>query len=204
MDDTAPAGGSARFQVLGDGAVLFDSGLRSDSDPALFTGRIDVRGVRELLLVTMDGDDGYLADYADWGNPILVSTSAPPVFDGAALRRVRGRWEPEMSWPVQPVHATLLSTGEILSHAGAAIQGGGDPSPGANHDTTRVVLSNSGTFAHTSVDHPTDELFGAGHGRLADGSLVRLGGETARLLSPKRCGASAAAAATRKAPNLDE
>ncbi len=180
IDDTAPAGGSARFLVLGDGAVLFDSGLRSDTDPALFVGRVNVRGVRELLLVTMDGDDGYAADYADWCDPILVSTAKVPTRNGKALRRVRGRWEPVMPWPVQPVHATLLPTGEILSHATAQAQGGGDPSPGANHQTTRVDLFNTTALTHTTVDHPTDELYGAGHARLADGSLVELGGFAGR------------------------
>ena len=180
IDDTAPAGGTARFQVLGDGEVLFDSGLRSDTDSALFSGRINVRGVRELLLVAMDGDDGYASDYADWGNPSLLSFSGNPTRNGKALRRVRGQWGPVMSWPVQPVHATLLPTGEILSHANAQAQGAGDPDPNAQHSTTRVDLSPASTFSHTTVDHPSDELYGAGHARLADGSLLELGGFSGR------------------------
>jgi hypothetical protein len=204
LDDTAPAGGSARFLVLGDGEVLFDSGLRTDTDPALFLGLINVRGVRELLLVTMDGDDGYLSDYANWGDPILVSLGRVPTRDGRAIRRVRGRWEPEMPWPVQPVHATLLPTGEILSHATAQNQGGGNPDPGANHRTTRVDLSHAATFSHTTVDHPTDELYGAGHARLADGSLVELGGFAGRSGGAAGAAPLGRSQSSRFAPSSDE
>ncbi|QDV06155.1 N-acetylneuraminate epimerase [Planctomycetes bacterium Poly30] len=180
LDDAAPAGGSARFQVLGDGALLYDSGLRLDTNPALFTGRIDVRGVRELLLVTLDADDGFTSDHADWAQPVLVSKGRQPVRDGRAIRRVRGQWEPVLSWPVQPIHATLLPDGSILSHAGVAASGPGDPSPGASHDSTRVDVSDPATFSHFTVDHPTEELYGSGQARLADGTLLGLGGFAGR------------------------
>ena len=180
VDDTAPASGSARFQVHGDGQVLFDSGLRQSTDAALFSGAINLRGVRELLLVTLDGDDGFDGDYADWGAPTLISTARVPAGNGRALRRVRGQWGPVMPWPVQPISAALLPTGEILSHASALSQGAGNPDPGAAHDLTRVDIWNAATSSHTTVDHPTDELFGAGQARLADGSLVELGGFAGR------------------------
>ena len=204
IDDSAPAGGTARFQVRGDGEVLFDSGLRTDTDPALYSGLINVRGVRELLLVTMDGDDGYAADYADWGNPVLWSTGRMPSQNGKALRRVRGQWGPVLSWPVQAVHATLLPSRELLTHASAQAQGAGAPDPNAAHDTTRVDVSNTATFSHTTVDHPSSELYGAGHARLADGSLLELGGFQGRSGGSASASPLGSVQSSRFAPASDE
>ncbi|MGK0483233.1 MAG: hypothetical protein ACJAQ3_003216 [Planctomycetota bacterium] len=180
IDDAAPAGGSARFEVFGDGAVLFDSGLRRDTDPALYSGRLAVDGVRELLLVALDGDDGFESDHADWGAPILISSGRRPTRNGRALRSVRGRWEPVQSWPVQPIHATLLPDGSLLSHASGTAQGAGDPSPGAAHDFTRVDVSDTSTFTHVTANHPSEDLYGAGHARLSDGTLLEVGGFAGR------------------------
>ena len=57
--------GTARFLAYGDGRLLFDSGLRrAGGAPARAV--LDVRGVRELKLVTTSGGDGNFADHADW------------------------------------------------------------------------------------------------------------------------------------------
>ncbi|MEE2939156.1 MAG: NPCBM/NEW2 domain-containing protein, partial [Planctomycetota bacterium] len=110
IDEAVGSAGTARFQVLGDGALLFDSGLLGGSDEAVSTGRLDVRGVRELLLVALDGDDGFDQDHADWGDPVVFAPAAPDG-SGASSRGVRGSWGPLLPWPVQPVHASLLASG---------------------------------------------------------------------------------------------
>ena len=175
IDEAVGSAGTARFQVLGDGALLFDSGLLSGSDEAMSTGRLDVRGVRELLLVALDGDDGFDQDHADWGDPVVFAPAAPDG-SGASSRGVRGSWGPLLPWPVQPVHASLLASGHIVSHASADPTGPGDPDPASPHDTTRVDRATVGSWIHVAIDHPTEELVGAGHARLADGTLIELGG----------------------------
>ncbi|GHF68667.1 alpha-galactosidase [Amycolatopsis bartoniae] len=57
--------GTARFQVYADGHLLFDSGLlhAGDHPPRAV---LNVRGARELKLVTTSGGDGNFADHADW------------------------------------------------------------------------------------------------------------------------------------------
>ncbi|GAA0926888.1 hypothetical protein GCM10009558_106920 [Virgisporangium aurantiacum] len=62
--NVGPEGATATFQVIGDGRVLFDSGLLTRDD----TRRIDVdlTTVRVLDLVVGDGGDGGYNDRADW------------------------------------------------------------------------------------------------------------------------------------------
>ena len=179
IDEAVGSAGSARFQVLGDGALLFDSGLLSGADEAVSTGRLNVRGVRELLLVALDGDDGFDQDHADWGDPVLFAPAAPDG-SGVSSRGVRGSWGPLLPWPVQPMHASLLASGHIVSHASADPTGPGDPALSSPHDSTRVDRANVGSWTHEAIDHPTEELVGAGHARLADGTLVELGGFAGR------------------------
>lgn len=191
IDDSVGSAGTAVFQVVADGEVLFDSGLVRGSDPARFSGRLDVRGVHELLLIATDANDGIAQDRVDWGDPMLLTRSAPNG-NGAAFRERRGTWGTVLPWPVQPMHASLLAGGYIVSHASRDPFAAGDPSPGAPHDATRVDRAMVGTWAHTTVDHPSRELFGAGHARRSDGSLVEIGGFEGRLAGNEPLGDAAA------------
>ncbi|MFI9542865.1 NPCBM/NEW2 domain-containing protein [Streptomyces sp. NPDC052016] len=62
--NVGPEGGTSTFQVLGDGQVLFDSGVvgRDDTRQA----DIDLTGVRVLDLVVGDAGDGGYNDRANW------------------------------------------------------------------------------------------------------------------------------------------
>ncbi|WP_432132610.1 NPCBM/NEW2 domain-containing protein [Streptomyces tendae] len=62
--DVGPEGGTSTFQVIGDGRVLFDSGVLSRDD--VRAADIDLTGVRVLDLVVGDGGDGGYNDRADW------------------------------------------------------------------------------------------------------------------------------------------
>jgi alpha-galactosidase len=57
-------GATATFQVIGDGRVLFDSGLLARDDTRQID--VDLTGVRVLDLVVGDGGDGGYNDRADW------------------------------------------------------------------------------------------------------------------------------------------
>lgn len=62
--NVGPDGGTSTFQVIGDGRVLFDSGVLTRDDTR--QADIDLTGVRVLDLVVGDGGDGGYNDRADW------------------------------------------------------------------------------------------------------------------------------------------
>jgi hypothetical protein len=57
--------GSVRFQVFGDGRLLFESAVMRGDEQAKQI-EVDVYGVQELKLVVLDGGDGSEGDYGDW------------------------------------------------------------------------------------------------------------------------------------------
>jgi alpha-galactosidase len=68
IDDSAnfdSSGGTAVFQVLGDGAKLYDSGLVSR--PRTYQFAVPLDGVDVVTLQVNDGGDGGYNDRADWG-----------------------------------------------------------------------------------------------------------------------------------------
>jgi alpha-galactosidase len=62
--NVGPEGGTATFQVVGDGRVLFDSGVLTRDDTRQVD--VDLTGVRVLDLVVGDAGDGGYNDRADW------------------------------------------------------------------------------------------------------------------------------------------
>ncbi|MFI7606319.1 NPCBM/NEW2 domain-containing protein [Micromonospora sp. NPDC049366] len=64
VNNVGPEGGTATFQVVGDGKVLFDSGVvtREATRPV----DVDLSGVRVLDLVVGDAGDGGYNDRANW------------------------------------------------------------------------------------------------------------------------------------------
>ena len=68
------------FQVLGDGRVLFNSGVMRSDTPAKRVS-VDLGGVGELKLVVTDAGDGSNSDHADWAEPILLCKPEPAEAD---------------------------------------------------------------------------------------------------------------------------
>lgn len=68
--DVTAGGGTVSFQVLGDGRVLFDSGLMTRDQARKVA--LDIHGVHELALLVHDGGDGGFNDRADWANPTVT------------------------------------------------------------------------------------------------------------------------------------
>lgn len=179
VDDSAANGGSIVFQVFADGALRYQSPLLRGADFAQFTGRLDVTGVHELLLVVLDGGDGSALDHADWGEPTLLA-HVPPVGSGVALRARRGQWEAPLAWPVAAMHATLFPNGRLVTHASRLATAPGTDAPGDPHDSTRVDLADIATWAHAAIDHPSEELFASGQARLVRVGLFTAGGHAGR------------------------
>ena len=68
--------GSVDFQVIGDGRVLFDSGVVTNSSPTVSIN-ISVAGVQQLTLVATNGVAGSIDyDHADWAGARLLSSPA--------------------------------------------------------------------------------------------------------------------------------
>mgnify|MGYP001031131401 CR=1 FL=1 len=188
VDDSVGNSGSVVFEVLGDGAVLYNSGLLTGSDAPVFTGRLNLRGVRELVLVVHDGGDGSQNDLADWADAFLSAPRFQPG-DGSALRSTRGEWLPAESWPVDPIQSVLLDSGELLTFSSAVVSGPGTLPPTDPHDTTVVDLFDPSTGVHTPADHSSAELYGAALSRLSTGELLALGGYAGRTSSSAPIGA---------------
>jgi alpha-galactosidase len=77
LDDTAEGKGSIEFIVIGDGKVLWKSGLMAGQQPAKDVSA-DLSGVRVLQLVVTDGDDGSSYDHADWGDAAIEMKNGAP------------------------------------------------------------------------------------------------------------------------------
>jgi len=67
VDDSAGGRGSVEFLVLGDGRVLWASGLMTGGQAAK-PAAVDLEGVKTLELRVTDGDDGESDDHADWAD----------------------------------------------------------------------------------------------------------------------------------------
>jgi glucose/arabinose dehydrogenase len=72
LDDEKAANGSVTFQVLGDGALLFDSGVMTVAMPSQKVD-LDVTGVQELRLVVLAGPSTN-SDHANWSNARLIGS----------------------------------------------------------------------------------------------------------------------------------
>jgi nitrous oxidase accessory protein NosD len=67
--------GSVDFQVIGDGKVLFDSGVLHNGGTAVYID-VSVAGVKQLTLSATNGVAGSIDyDHADWAGAELISTS---------------------------------------------------------------------------------------------------------------------------------
>jgi len=78
-DEEIPKGiGSVDFQVIGDGKVLFDSGVLTSASPTVHVA-VSVAGVQTLTLVVNNGVPGSIDyDHADWAGALLLSIPSAP------------------------------------------------------------------------------------------------------------------------------
>jgi alpha-galactosidase len=79
VDDSAGNQGSVEFIVIGDGKILWRSGVLKGGDPAVPVN-VSLKDVNILTLRVTDGGDGESNDHADWANTkiIMKDGSAPP------------------------------------------------------------------------------------------------------------------------------
>jgi len=78
VDDAAnQAQSSVHFKVIGDGKLLWSSGVMKAGQPAKPV-ELSVRGLKILTLVSGDAGDGSSHDHADWADARLVMISGTP------------------------------------------------------------------------------------------------------------------------------
>ena len=77
VDDSAQPPGSVTFQVLGDGKVLWESGVMRAGTPAREVD-VDLQGVQRLTLRVGDASDGNGMDHADWAEARIEGMGLQP------------------------------------------------------------------------------------------------------------------------------
>jgi glucose/arabinose dehydrogenase len=77
IDDEVAPNGSVVFQVFGDGAKLYDSGVLTGTSSANNI-TVNLAGKNDLELVVTDGGDGNAFDHSDWASPRITCGTQPP------------------------------------------------------------------------------------------------------------------------------
>ena len=77
VDDETAGRGTVQFRVYGDGKVLFDSGVMRGKNKAKPVD-VDLRGVKQVILMATDAGDDINHDHADWAEAAFVTGGAKP------------------------------------------------------------------------------------------------------------------------------
>ena len=121
VDDDAQPPGSVTFQLLGDGKLLWESGVMRAGAAAKEAG-VDLQGVQRLTLRVGDAGDGNGMDHADWAEPKIAGTGLQPkpspyVLDLGKLRVLD--LVPKTNWGgLNPAGDQLAANAEYLVRNG--------------------------------------------------------------------------------------
>ncbi|SPE50685.1 GHF27 protein (modular protein) [Verrucomicrobia bacterium] len=77
IDDDVHGAGSVEFKVIGDGHLLWDSGIIKSGQKAKAVD-VNLRGLHTLELVVGDAGDGISYDHADWAEAGFLVSGAKP------------------------------------------------------------------------------------------------------------------------------
>ena len=100
--------GAVDFQVIGDGIVLFDSGVVSNGVAPVHVS-VNVTGVRQLSLVANNGVAGSIDyDHADWAGARLLGTPAAPAAPGSLTASAVSSSQINLSWANNASNATAI------------------------------------------------------------------------------------------------
>jgi alpha-galactosidase len=76
-DEVGQKGGSVNFRLIGDGKILWESGVMRSGNPAKMAD-VELHGVKRLVLNVGDGGDGSGWDHADWADAKIVMSAGRP------------------------------------------------------------------------------------------------------------------------------
>ena len=71
MDDEVGDGGSVMFRVFADGKLVFESPNQTGKSIKQLMD-LNIKGVKKLRLVLLDGGDGSKNDHGDWVDAKLI------------------------------------------------------------------------------------------------------------------------------------
>jgi len=182
VDDETNGVGSVQFFVLADGKELAKSPVLHAGDaPHIFD--VNLRDVRELILVVEDGGDGINYDHADWGGARLItdplSSSAPhtvTITEDPAPNIVHARKaEPQIhapfvvgSTPGRPFLFRVPTSGkQPLVFTAEGLPAGLELAPG-----TGIITGSLASVGHTEVKLRVDGPAGSD-----ESTLTIIGGE---------------------------
>lgn len=99
--------GSVDFQVIGDGKVLFDSGVLTNASPTVSIN-VSVVGVQTLTLVATNGVAGSIDyDHADWAGARLLSSAVQaPVAPSGLVAVMASATQINLTWTNNAPNAT--------------------------------------------------------------------------------------------------
>lgn len=129
--DAETAGGSAIFQVIGDGKTLFASSVLKGGGAPVSVD-VSVQGVDSLFLVATDGGDGTTNDHADWAGARLTLPSTGILAGTPAV----GNWQTRIVGRVLEIDRPGAASDEV----------------GIFDPRGRNVLSSRIAGAHAEVD----------------------------------------------------
>ncbi len=171
-------GGSVTFEVFADEVKIWDSGLMTTLDPAKATDSLDIKGTQLLKLVTTDGGDTEIDDYADWAIPTLTCDADPPALAPKDASS-KGVFGPVEAWPTIPTHAALLPDSSIVAWYSRDTDGATrklDYNDQDLHSSTIVDVWDTTKNTHLQTDNTTTDLFCAGFTLNSEGDLYVAGG----------------------------
>lgn len=128
IDDAGGGKGCVEFKVIGDGKLLWASGLVSAGQPARPVD-VALKGVHYLTLEVTDGGDGMGGDHADWVNARFEGVNGPiQVID--RLPEHNGKVVPGAPWRDTAGNLIQAHGGGILQYGGKYYWYGEDRSQG--------------------------------------------------------------------------
>jgi beta-galactosidase len=128
VDDETAGAGTVNFQVIGDGKVLWQSGVMKGGEPAKWAD-VDLKGVKYLRLLVDNAGDNSDQDHADWAEAKFIVEGKMPetVF---TLPSQKGSILPGKVWLDTAGKPIQAHGGGILTHNGKYYWYGEDRSNG--------------------------------------------------------------------------
>lgn len=108
LDDSTEGVGSAAFQVVADGSIVYDTGVIRKGDAAKKID-VDLSGKKVIALRVTDGGDGKNYDHADWTEAKFVYADKAPIMSPRWVMELPHLADIKSELPMMAPHATLSS-----------------------------------------------------------------------------------------------
>jgi hypothetical protein len=170
IDDEVKGNGAVIFQVVGDGKVLFDSGVLTGTSSAVNVS-VSVAGVNKLTLVATNGIVGTIDfDHADWVNARLLSAALAPTAPGNLVAAAVSSSQINLSWTA-PSGGGAVTSYRIERSAG----GGNYVEIGTTGSTVTTYADKTGLSAATSYSYrvrAVNDVGPSGYSNIATASTL--------------------------------